>query len=250
MDTNSNQKAQDQPNQDNGTINEQKGESPALLKYPSPRWVWLRKQDFITQLLSAESLTTLTFLTVSDIILEFYIGTARVQLTQKGDVSHFYTNLTGPMQALGFIAIPLVGWLLDDVGFGITMLVILIGGIVESLLQAIPNLQVQFFTLLLWTVVRFCLYAQYYLIVGSIFGFTHFGKLVGVKSAINGVAGFIQYPALQLVLGPLDGQFIYANIAQAVILGLMLPFCFLMMRWARPDAQPPKRYIQKSLSVD
>eukprot|EP01024_Parvocaulis_polyphysoides_P037683 TRINITY_DN33646_c0_g1_i3.p3 TRINITY_DN33646_c0_g1~~TRINITY_DN33646_c0_g1_i3.p3 ORF type:complete len:153 (+),score=31.86 TRINITY_DN33646_c0_g1_i3:790-1248(+) len=150
---------------------------------------------------------------------------------------------------MGFVAVPFVGWLLDSVGYGTTFLVILIGGIFESLLQAVPNLQIQIATLALWSVDRFCLYAAYYSIVGSIFGFNNFGKIVGVKSFINGLVGFLQYPVLALVLGPLNGDFLYVNIAQAVVLAALIPFCVKMMMWARPDAQPPKSRQRNSSEI-
>eukprot|EP01025_Chloroclados_australasicus_P026378 TRINITY_DN2619_c1_g2_i1.p1 TRINITY_DN2619_c1_g2~~TRINITY_DN2619_c1_g2_i1.p1 ORF type:complete len:420 (-),score=47.01 TRINITY_DN2619_c1_g2_i1:96-1355(-) len=207
----------------------------------SPRWEWLGDQKFTTQLFSPEAIGLCFYFSISVLMLQFYLGTARLQLEAKGDVNHVYTDLTGPIVALGFLTVPLVAWLLDSVGFGTTLLVILCGGVLDSLLQAVPNLQIQIATLVVWSADGFCLYAAFYSIVGSIFSFTNFGKIVAVISVINGFMGFLQYPLLQLVLGPLNGQFIYVNLAQAIILSALFPFCIKLMMWAKPNAQPAKQ---------
>eukprot|EP01026_Neomeris_dumetosa_P012396 TRINITY_DN14322_c0_g2_i2.p2 TRINITY_DN14322_c0_g2~~TRINITY_DN14322_c0_g2_i2.p2 ORF type:complete len:203 (-),score=5.16 TRINITY_DN14322_c0_g2_i2:353-925(-) len=170
------------------------------------------------------------YYTIAIILLQFYTGTVRYQLEEKGDHDHFYTDLTGPMQALGFIGVPIIGWLLDDVGFGVTFLVVLLLIIIDVWFQMIPNLQVQWVTLIVWSVSRFALNSSYYSVMGSIFGFTHFGKLVGVKSFFTALFSFLQYPLLLLVVYQFGGDFLYIHIFEIVILSCLIPFCVRMIR--------------------
>ncbi len=75
--------------------------------------------------------------------MQFYLGTTRLQLEHKGDVNHVFTNLANIVPAFGFIGIPVIGWLLDNKGYGITLGTINCMGVLASIFQAIPNLGFQ-----------------------------------------------------------------------------------------------------------
>lgn len=75
--------------------------------------------------------------------VQFYLGTTRLQLEHKGDVNHVFTNLANIVPAFGFIGIPVIGWLLDNKGYGITLGTINCMGVLASIFQAIPNLGFQ-----------------------------------------------------------------------------------------------------------
>ena len=75
--------------------------------------------------------------------IQFYLGTTRLQLEHKGDSQHHYTNFANIIVSFGFVGIPLIGWLLDKKGYGITLGTINFFGVLCSVLQAIPSLQLQ-----------------------------------------------------------------------------------------------------------
>jgi hypothetical protein len=75
--------------------------------------------------------------------LQFYLGTTRLQLEHKGDVNHVFTNIANIVPAFGFIGIPVIGWLLDNKGYGITLGTINCMGVLASIFQAVPSLGFQ-----------------------------------------------------------------------------------------------------------
>ena len=74
---------------------------------------------------------------------QFYLGTTRLQLEQKGDSGLKVTGVANVVPAFGFLGIPIIGWLLDTKGYGITLGTINFLGVVASLFQAMPNLWFQ-----------------------------------------------------------------------------------------------------------
>lgn len=75
--------------------------------------------------------------------IQFYLGTTRLQLEHKGDAAHHYTNFANVIVSFGFVVIPVIGWLLDQKGYGITLGTINCIGVIVSVLQAIPSLRLQ-----------------------------------------------------------------------------------------------------------
>lgn len=75
--------------------------------------------------------------------IQFYLGTTRLQLEHKGDRQHHYTNFANVIVSFGFVVIPVIGWLLDHKGYGITLGTINCIGVSVSVLQAIPSLRLQ-----------------------------------------------------------------------------------------------------------
>lgn len=75
--------------------------------------------------------------------IQFYLGTTRLQLEHKGDAQHHYTNFANIIVSFGFVVIPVIGWLLDHKGYGITLGTINCIGVIVSVLQAIPSLRLQ-----------------------------------------------------------------------------------------------------------
>ena len=54
-----------------------------------------------------------------------------------------YTNVANIIPAFGFLGIPIIGWMLDKKGYGITLATINCMGVIASLFQAMPSLQFQ-----------------------------------------------------------------------------------------------------------
>lgn len=74
---------------------------------------------------------------------QFYLGTTRLQLEHKGDSSHVVTNIANVVPAFGFVGIPVISWLLDKKGYGVTLAVINLLGVLASIFQAMPSLYFQ-----------------------------------------------------------------------------------------------------------
>ena len=66
-----------------------------------------------------------------------------MQLEQKGDSSNTVTGIANIVPAFGFLGIPVIGWLLDTKGYGITLGTINCLGVIASLFQAMPSLWFQ-----------------------------------------------------------------------------------------------------------
>lgn len=77
--------------------------------------------------------------------IQFYLGTTRLQLEHKGDGLHHhrFTSFANIIVSFGFVCIPIIGWLLDKKGYGVTLGTINAIGVTVSVLQAIPSLRLQ-----------------------------------------------------------------------------------------------------------
>eukprot|EP00854_Cymbomonas_tetramitiformis_P030155 gene30155-37664_t len=164
--------------------------------------------------MTLEYISFIAFFVVNVLSLQFYLGTAALQLEQKGDHDRTYTDLANVFSSVGIIVAPLASYLIDSQGFGVTMLFVNVGGITCALLQAVPLLEVQLLTLTVWTVTRFVLYSGFFTMLGALFGYSNFGTLTGMASAANGIVGLLQYPLTDLALTTFEGDFTWINISQ------------------------------------
>lgn len=208
------------------------------LVFEPRRYVELRKKDFVTQALSAESLGMGLFYTLNVFWIQFYLGTLRLQLEHKGDANHTYTDLANILPCLGILGLPIVSWLLDKKGYGITLATINALSVIVSAMQAIPNLPIQVLTLILWTTARFFLYSSYFTIFGVLFGFKNFGKMVAIDNTFNGLFGLLQLPVSWLGIRHLNGNFTAINIAQIITLLPIFGFCWMMHKWGNENLVP------------
>ena len=75
--------------------------------------------------------------------MQIYLGTTRLQLEHKGDTHHTVTSISNIVPVAGFLYMPIITWLLDSKGYGITMGTINFLGVLASLFQAMPDLWFQ-----------------------------------------------------------------------------------------------------------
>lgn len=220
------------------------------LVFEARRFVELRKKTFKEQFLSTESFGMGVFYTLNVFLLQFYLGTQRLQLDYKGDVNNAYANFGNVVVAFAFVTIPIIGWLLDKKGYGWTLGTINALAVVTSILQAIPWLWLQAITLVVWMVARFFMYSSYFAIFGGLFGFRNFGRLVAIDNTFNGLFGLLQYPLTYLAIHAFDGNFTAINVAQAIILLPLFLFCFFMYKWEREDLVPIRPLEGEELPCD
>ena len=220
------------------------------LIFEARRFVELRKKSFKEQFFSSESFWMGVFYTLNVFILQFYLGTMRLQLEYKGDSDNAYSNFGNVVVAFAFLTIPVIGWLLDKKGYAITLGAILSLNVFTSVFQALPVLWLQWITITTWMVARFFMYSSYFAIFGALFGFRNFGKLVAIDNTFNGLFGLIQYPLTYLGIHGLDGDFTWINVAQIVVLLPFYFFCWKMYRWEREDLVPIRPLEGEELPCD
>ena len=85
----------------------------------------------------------------------------RLQLSHKGNNAETYSNFGNVVVAFAFLLIPVIGWLLDKKGYGATLGTILALSVLTLVLQATPTLPLQVFTITVWMIARFFMYARY-----------------------------------------------------------------------------------------
>ena len=220
------------------------------LVFEARRFVELRKKTFKEQFLSTESFGMGIFYTLNVFFLQFYLGTQRLQLDYKGDWNNSYSNFGNVVVAFAFVAIPIIGWLLDKKGHGWTLGTINALAVLSSVLQALPSLWIQAVTLVVWMVARFFMYSSYFAIFGGLFGFRNFGRLVAIDNTFNGLFGLLQYPLTYLAIHSFDGNFTVINVGQVILLLPLFVFCFYMWRWEREDLVPIRPLEGEELPCD
>lgn len=220
------------------------------LIFESRRFVELRKRTFKEQFMSTESFGMGVFYTLNVFFQQFYLGTQRLQLESKGDDTHAYAEFGNIVVAFAGFTIPIIAWLLDRKGYGITLGTINALSILTGVFQAIPVLWIQAFTLSFWMIGRFFMYSSYFAIFGALFGFRNFGKLVAIDNSFNGLFGLLQFPLTYFAIHVLDGDFTAINIAQVVILLPLSIFCYYMYRWEREDLVPIRPLEGEELPCD
>ncbi|KAK9812965.1 hypothetical protein WJX72_006572 [[Myrmecia] bisecta] len=201
----------------------------------SQRFAQLKNKTFWQQICTPEAIGMTLIFTINVFCLQYYLGSARLQLEQKHDDRLTYTNLVSIIVACGAAFIPLTGYLLDRLGFGITLAIINAAGVLTSLLEAVPNLPLQALTFALWCFTRFIMYATFYTVCGSCFGYKNFGKIIGVTNAANGLAGLLAIPLNSFAIDMLHSRYWILNISQAIILLPLFGFCYKMWVWERRD---------------
>jgi len=220
------------------------------LIFESRRFVELRKKTFKEQFMSTESFGMGIFYTLNVFFQQFYLGTQRLQLESRGDDSHAYAEFGNIIVAFAGFTIPIIAWLLDKKGYGITLGTINALSVVTGVFQAIPVLWIQAFTLSFWMVGRFFMYSSYFAIFGALFGFRNFGKLVAIDNSFNGIFGLLQFPLTYFAIHVLDGDFTAINIAQVIILLPLSVFCYYMYKWEREDLVPIRPLEGEELPCD
>ncbi|KAI9000211.1 major facilitator superfamily domain-containing protein [Gaertneriomyces semiglobifer] len=131
--------------------------------------------------------------------LNFYISSVEDQVREiaGGDeqrqiqsiVSYF--NLALP--AAGIVAIPAVGYLLDNYDFTTSLSVLWFLAMSFGIMGLVPNLPLQYVAVSLFVVMRPLLYTIGNDFCGKAFGFVTFGRLYGIMNILAGTVNLLQY---------------------------------------------------------
>ena len=85
---------------------------------------------------------------------------------------------------------------------------------------------VQVVTFVVWAAARYLLYASYFTIIGALFTYKHFGRVVALISTVTSLVGLTQLGFTHVALNTLDRRFLPIDIAAAVWVTLLyIPAC-------------------------
>jgi MFS family permease len=148
------------------------------------------------------------------------VGTIGAQLEAKDGTAAeaaAHTRAYSAIFAASALSTPVAGWAIDRFGFVPVM------GVVNGMLALcyavlmLPYLDAQPVAYLCYSVGRVCLWALFFAYNAATFGFRHYGKLAGGGLAFGASLSLLQYAALEAVVGPLGGDFLFVNLAWCAI---------------------------------
>jgi len=94
----------------------------------------------------------------------------------------------------------LVGWLLDHVGVIQTVLGLSFTFVLSNSLSLIPHNGLQIITFVLVSIENTAMFAIYFSYMAIAFGFSDYGKLLGISSLTIAVVGLLEYPLFDTVV--------------------------------------------------
>ena len=107
---------------------------------------------------------------------------------------------------------PIYGQIIDRVGFGFAFCLTNSLLLVAMACLMAPSLELAYVAVsFFYPVGRLSHWATYFAYIARVFGFTHFGKLVGVGMTFAALASLLQYPLLDVTLRALGGSFVAVN---------------------------------------
>ena len=110
-----------------------------------------------------------------------------------------------------FLWTPLLGLLTDRLGFVLTLAMTNGALLLAMACLLVPSLPLTYLGSLLYALGRVSLWASYFAYNAHVFGFRHFGKLVGVGMTLAACFSLLMYPLLALTITALDSDFTLAN---------------------------------------
>ncbi len=157
-------------------------------------------------MLSGEFLGLVSFFVVISFWANFYIGTFDVRLRdsqlsltplQQQDFARLFTFV----MTCGVVAIPVVGTLMDRVGYTATSAVTIGLGLVWCGLLFVPAAPALVASFVLYTCFRTFFFTFLFAYIADTMGFKYFGALSGVMFAVGGLVGVLQYYLAQYASG-------------------------------------------------
>ncbi|KAG8546298.1 hypothetical protein GDO81_019285 [Engystomops pustulosus] len=158
-----------------------------------------------------------------------------------------YSSVFGVMQLLCLFTCPFIGFVMDwkmkdrdeesktvqkltnaTRAFVFTNILLIIFGV----MCLISNLQLQFCTFILHTMVRGFIHSACGGLYAAVFPSGHFGTLTGLQSLLSAVFALLQEPLYRAVLGPLNGDAFWVNLGLLIFsfAGFVLPGYLLIYR--------------------
>ncbi|EOD18106.1 hypothetical protein EMIHUDRAFT_461330 [Emiliania huxleyi CCMP1516] len=160
---------------------------------------------------------------------QFLLGNVGTQLDEKGDDGTARITFSACL-SLTILVSPLVGHFIDRFGFAVSFAVINSIFLAISVLLLLPSLAAQYVMAVLNAISRVSLWSCFFSYTGATFSFYHFGKLAGGGLLLAATVSLLQFPLLDLTLGPFEGDFTFVNALFAAMSCALYPAIFWLAR--------------------
>lgn len=136
----------------------------------------------------------------------FYVGSFDIQLGDSQllpseEEQQAYSRLFTIVMTAGVVVIPVIGALMDWLGYTVTSVLTITFGILWAVLLLYPSKDALIVSFLLYTCFRTSFYAFVFAYIADTLGFKYFGALSGVMFVAGGIAGILQYPLTLYAIG-------------------------------------------------
>ncbi|TPX48746.1 hypothetical protein SeMB42_g00317 [Synchytrium endobioticum] len=213
------------------------------------------------QLKSVEFIGIASMTCIYMLKMNFYIGSLGEQLEDKPGaaenpavVESILTLFNVALPAGGILAIPFIGFLLDNYMPSTVLLVLSALGLSFGVLGLIPNLPLQYVTALFFTMLRPLVYTAGNDYCGKTFGFITFGRVYGTMNLAAGGFNLVQYLLSNIAINLMNGQYWGVNLTVTLLQLSMIVFPIYLLYKPTPpnrwdDAYDSKNREQHRTSV-
>lgn len=191
------------------------------------------------QVISVEYAWLLTFHIITNLRLNFLVGTFNDQMksTLPPNEANMAITFNSSFLPVGSIFVLIVGRLMDKYGSPSTFALIFSHTILYGLLILIPSLEFAIFTSVVVSAGRAFLFGGWWAYIAKFMGFKRYGKLGGIANFFAGIVNLTgQYGLIWIVYNLFDGSFFFANLMAVGfgMIGIGLP----IMLWRRRNRKP------------
>lgn len=178
-----------------------------------------------------------TWVSIHILKLNFVVATVNDQLEHAVDKheADYLIDVFGAMLPFGFVALPLVAWLLNTSVNGILQLANIVGLAYGAILVWCPSSvwQLSFIVFPAVATSRQMVYSTVFHQIGAVFGFSNYGVLLGITNILVSSFSMLQNPLVNW-----SEQLQDYTAANSVLLALTLPLFFVGF-WANPTKDKP-----------
>jgi hypothetical protein len=149
---------------------------------PAPSFVGLSLRE---QMTSAAYALTVVWMVVQSVRMNLFVSLLDDTFAQYGDAARIYTNLYGILvPGVTVLAMPVCGYLLDRHGVIFTLVVTNVLQLLFGACAAVPLIDVQSVTLVLYAAARLLLFGSFFAACVQMFGGGNFGRTSGTASCV------------------------------------------------------------------
>lgn len=177
---------------------------------------------------------------------------------QLGDSNQFdsvartnYDRIFTLMMTGGFLSIPVVGLMMDHIGFPVTSFMTSLFGLLWSLCLFSGSASALLLSFVFYALFRTFLYTFLFAYAADVMGFKYFGVLVGIIFVIGGFASLLQYPIARWATGTCHNATeveFYCDTGNWSIINLVLVFTMILSFIFSHEDWVRRRSIMKKIA--